>query len=491
MKSFHATLVVAFAVSSASALAFSASPAVGLRPTIRTAASRSSLASPPLRSARVSVPPVAKAAAAAPAEGNPIVRGTLVVAGGVLAHFILGTMYCWGNLLAYAPDSLLFFDGLAHAGVTPDAVQVMPLGLVSLTLGMPVGARFNKWFGPRVTTFIGCALMALGTFLGSFQTRLLPFMLCYSVLAGFGTGMSYSTPMQASWTWFPSKKGLINGITLMGFGAGAFIFNKVGTGMALSGIAWGPMIRQLATMYAAVSLTGALLIKAKPAIAEAAPTEEDGTAIAAVTPPETCDPPGAEFKEAVTSKRFALLWVLGLMAFTPGLTILGLYKRFGMTSGGLIADDVFLSTIGGLGALANGAGRVFWGNLVDRLGYFRSYFATSTMTILLMLSLPFTVNAPSLFAAAVCGALFCLGGAIAMFVTVNAQVFGTRNAGEIYSLLFSAFALASVVGAKLTMALVASLGWSGIFKVLAGMGGTALGLLYLLKKEKAKPAPWE
>jgi predicted MFS family arabinose efflux permease len=78
-----------------------------------------------------------------------------------------------------------------------------------------------------------------------------------------------------------------------------------------------------------------------------------------------------------------------------------------------------------------------------------------------------------------------------MFVTVNAQVFGTRNAGEIYSLLFSAFALASVVGAKLTMALVASLGWSGIFKVLAGMGGTALGLLYLLKKEKAKPAPWE
>ena len=43
------------------------------------------------------------------------------------------------------------------------------------------------------------------------------------------------------------------------------------------------------------------------------------------------------FKEAVTSKRFALLWFLGLMAFTPGLTVLGLYKRFGMASGAVVA----------------------------------------------------------------------------------------------------------------------------------------------------------
>ena len=42
-----------------------------------------------------------------------------------------------------------------------------------------------------------------------------------------------------------------------------------------------------------------------------------------------------------------------------------------MTSGGLVADDRLMSNIGGYGALANGLGRVFWGNLVDFIGFFR------------------------------------------------------------------------------------------------------------------------
>ena len=149
---------------------------------------------------------------------------------------------------------------------------------------------------------------------------------------------------------------------------------QVGTGMALSGLAWGPMLRQLAGIYAVVAGFGSLLLKANPAPPLPAtalpvapePLDEEcevddvnaGTSPIAISPPEACDPPGADFMQAITSKRFALLWLLGLTAFTPGLTVLGLYKRFGMTSGGLVADDRFLSAMGGLGAIANGAGRV-------------------------------------------------------------------------------------------------------------------------------------
>ena len=135
--------------------------------------------------------------------------------------------------------------------------------------------------------------------------------------------------------------------------------------------------------------------------------------------------------------------------------------------------------------------QVFWGNLVDRLGFFRGYAATSITTILLMLALPWTVGSKLAFGSAICGTLFCLGGSIAMFVTVNAQVFGTRNAGEIYSLLFSAFAFASVFGAKITIGLVGKLGWLGVFRILAGLGCTAVTLLALLRKEKQNPAAWD
>ena len=79
-----------------------------------------------------------------------------------------------------------------------------------------------------------------------------------------------------------------------------------------------------------------------------------------------------------------------------------------------------------------------------------------------------------------------------MFVTANAQIFGLANAGEIYSLLFSAFALASVTGAKLTMGLVAKVGWGGIFQVLAAMLTAAVGLLTLLRIEQETTEPgWD
>ena len=82
-------------------------------------------------------------------------------------------------------------------------------------------------------------------------------------------------------------------------------------------------------------------------------------------------------------------------------------------------------------------------------------------TAALMLAFPFTVNSKLAYASALIGLIFALGGSMVMFITANAQIFGVRKAGEIYSLLFSAISLASLVGAKLTMRLLAPLGWSG------------------------------
>ena len=435
--------------------------------------------------------------AAATSFKSSTARGYLCVLGGLMAHLILGTVYCFGNFLSYAPDSLRFFNGLAGAaGAVPDAVQVFPFALLSLNLGLPIGARLNKALGPRLTTVIGTSLMCLGIFLGSFQTRLLPFILFYSLMSGVGTGISYSTPMQAGWTWFPKNKGLINGITLLGFGSGAFIFNKVGTGLALSGMPWGDMLRRLSMIYAAVAVSGAAMVKTKPVEApEEEPDEcdvdDEMNKAIAFEPPEVCDPPGAGFREAVSSKRFFLLWLMGLMVFTPGLTLSGLYKRFGMTSGAVIADDRFQSAMGGLAAVANGLGRVFFGALVDKVGYVKGYGVTAAATAALMLAFPFTVNSKLAYASALIGLIFALGGSMVMFITANAQIFGVRKAGEIYSLLFSAISLASLVGAKLTMRLLAPLGWSGVFKVLSAMGCAAAGLIYLLSLEKKNPAPWE
>ncbi len=77
---------------------------------------------------------------------------------------------------------------------------------------------------------------------------------------------------------------------------------------------------------------------------------------------------------------------------------------------------------------------------------------------------------------AVCATIFCLGGNISMFASVNAKFFGVCNAGEIYSVLFSAVALAVIGGSQLTKSLLVKIGWSGIFRLMAAMcGAAALG----------------
>lgn len=127
-------------------------------------------------------------------------RGVVSVAGGFIAHIVLGTLYCWGSFQSYVPSSLLFWDGLgkeAHPGQTPDCIRVMPVTIVFQVMGIKLGAGWIKMFGPRVTSVIGCSLIALGVFLSSFMNRLLPFMLFYSVIVGLGIG--FLPPSSQTW----------------------------------------------------------------------------------------------------------------------------------------------------------------------------------------------------------------------------------------------------------------------------------------------------
>ena len=50
-----------------------------------------------------------------------------------------------------------------------------------------------------------------------------------------------------------------------------------------------------------------------------------------------------------------------MLSGTAGLNTAGVYKSFGMTVEAL-NDDAFQSLVGGLGALFNGLGRLFWGS---------------------------------------------------------------------------------------------------------------------------------
>ena len=432
-------------------------------------------------------------------------KGLATVAGGVVMHLVLGTLYCWGNFGSYVPDNMKYFNGLSKAengNRPPDTANVMPLMIVFQAVGMKVGGMMINKFGIGATAHFGSALMALGIYLSSFQTRLLPFMLAYSCMAGTGIGTAYNAPLAAGWNFFPNRKGLVNGIVLTGFGAGGLIFNKVGTKFINpSGFSspyppevpaqFGPMLRHLALIYFVQTQLGALFVRAQKSTSSKEVKNSSSRCVVLLCSFKcyfsccacyhtlTLFPinflgymsslsTGKTFSQAVSSKRFWMLWLMIVCTATPCLNVANMYKAFS-TDYDALNDDNFQSNVGGLGAINNGLGRLFWASMVDIFGFEKPYMCLTALQAVLMAILPVCVNSRTAFATTVALIYFTLGGNFAMFPTVNAQTFGVANAPEIYSLLFTAFAASGNIGAFFTKALQSSIGWTKVFQVLAAM----------------------
>ena len=71
--------------------------------------------------------------------------------------------------------------------------------------------------------------------------------------------------------------------------------------------------------------------------------------------------------EAFCQKQFYLVLLMDFLTMFPLYYLASVFKTMGMQLGHI--DDVFLTWIGSLGALANGGSRIFWGPVYDKTGY--------------------------------------------------------------------------------------------------------------------------
>src|SRR6204780_1882261 len=84
--------------------------------------------------------------------------------------------------------------------------------------------------GPRFVALTGGFLYGLGVFLASFSADKLWWLyLSYGVIGGIGLGFGYIVPIAVLVKWFPDRRGLITGVAVGGFGAGALVTAPVAT----------------------------------------------------------------------------------------------------------------------------------------------------------------------------------------------------------------------------------------------------------------------
>jgi len=89
--------------------------------------------------------------------------------------------------------------------------------------------------GPRRVAVAAGIFYGVGIFLASFSAGHLYWLyFSYGILAGIGLGLGYIVPVATLVRWFPDKRGMVTGIAVAGFGAGALLTAPIASRLIVS-----------------------------------------------------------------------------------------------------------------------------------------------------------------------------------------------------------------------------------------------------------------
>ncbi len=392
--------------------------------------------------------------------------------GALIIQVSLGAVYIWS---VFQTPLLTRFPDWKETQVTLPA-QII---LACFALAVIVAGRIQDRIGPRPVAMAGGLMLGTGLilakFTGSFTpgTALIWLILTYSVTGGLGIGAAYVCPIATCVKWFPDRRGLITGLAVAGFGAGAFFFAPLARGLITGGSyeLFGKKIFSLpevglfntflvlGVIFLFTIILGALFLKNPPPGYRPAgwnPPDEPAAAIILK----------ADFSpaEMFRTRQFWLLWTTYLTGCAAGLMIImkasPIWQSFALSTISTGIDSNILSRITSAGALAvsilaifNSLGRIFWGKISDVLGRKNTLiimFLLCGLTLLnfsLLKSYPFFLTGISLVG-------LCFGGFLAVFPAITADYFGTRHYGANYGWMFSAYGMGGLLGPFLAAALM-------------------------------------
>lgn len=362
----------------------------------------------------------------------------LVVFGAILIQLCLGAIYAWGAFTKALqdPNDLFRFNAT-------EAQAIFAAGLATFAIVMILAGRWQDRVGPRKVATLGGIVLGLGYILAGLigGTTFWSIFFFIGIVGGAGIGLGYVCPIAACVKWFPDLKGLVTGLAVAGFGAGAFIFVK------LAGT-WGGFIANYGvsgtfTAFGIIFLIsvvfGSLFLSNPPA----------GWRPAGWTPP--APKPGAAQHitrdytqgEAVRTPQFWMLWLAFVFSAGAGLMVIGCLKNFGELEGGL--SGAAAASALGLLALFNGLGRIAWGSISGKLGA-RNSIGAMTILQAIMLFLLFRMGASQLsLTVAACWVGFNFGGNFALFPLATAESFGTKNLGANYGAIFTSYGVGGII----------------------------------------------
>lgn len=349
---------------------------------------------------------------------------------GIIMNLCMGNLYSWS---VFRNPLMKAYGWTAFEATVPFAISIG-----AFAVGMVAAGRWQDKAGPKPVAITGGILMGVGFILSSFLgSTLTGLYISFGVIVGLGIGFAYVTPIAVTVKWWPDKRGLMTGLVVMGFGAGAIIGGIGGPMMVNAMGVLGTFLVFGIVFGVLVGGCGAFLRNPPP-----------GYKPAGWSPPAPA--PGAKVMkydyspgEMVATAPFWMLWLGYLISAGVGLIVISQASPIGQE----VAKLTPVVAGGALTILAvfNGLGRPGFGWISDTIGRKNAWMLVFAMHLVSLIFILPNATTFGMYVVGLCIVGFAFGGTLALMPAFTADYFGTKGLGINYGWLFSAYGVAGLV----------------------------------------------
>lgn len=353
---------------------------------------------------------------------------------------------------------------------------------------MVIGGLTSSTFSPRVSAFIGCALVTSSVALSAYaiQHSFALFFIVYGLLFGLGSGIAYVTAVSTAINWAPDKIGVVSGIVAAGFGLSSSIFapiqtmivNPLNLPATKDGYFVQPellhrvpsLFTKLAIIYGIMQAV-ALIVVCDPPFRKSRSNESITNDVDDDEEDDDYDRPVFDNDEDTTiqltstemlkSPTFYCLFASLFCCSFYANMFYNLYKTYGES---FIEDDMFMAMAFSVASVANAIARIGWGYLTDRTSFQIALSTATCLASVFLLTMPMTRELGKMaFLFWLTGTFICMGATHALFITATVKCFGNRHKAHNYGYLILSTTMSGILLAAISQFYLETIGYTYLF----------------------------
>ncbi|HHV65207.1 MAG TPA: OFA family MFS transporter [Peptococcaceae bacterium] len=365
--------------------------------------------------------------------GNIRNKAWVVLVAATLFNFLAGLLYIWSII---SKAMMTEFHWTASQASLPYTVAT-----VTFVFSMVLFGRLQDIKGPRLCATISGSLMGSGLILSSLTQDPLVMIITFGIITGAGIGISGVVTIPPSVKWFsPQKKGLISGVVLGAVAVSSVFFSPL-TNYLLNRFGISKTFLIIGIGVGVIMVILAQFLNNPPANYRPDSLRQQMENGNTPNNPIKTQDIDLNWRDLLKSLGFYKLWLMFAFSSTTGLMIFGHAANIakfqvGWEGGYLLV--IFL-------ALFNCVGRLSGGIISDKIGRFnvmRIIFAVQAVNILLFC----VYHSVLLLIVGVGIAGICFGAAFPVFSATVADLYGMKNYGANYGLMFTAWGAGGIIG---------------------------------------------